>query len=80
MKNFRLVATFTYPHEYLVLKFLLEKEDIPFVFENETMVDISPFYSNALGGIRLLVPEAYVEYVIELINDLNAPSSPLRVV
>ncbi|THD69305.1 DUF2007 domain-containing protein [Robertkochia marina] len=80
MKNFRLVATFTYPHEYLVLKFLLEKEDIPFVFENETMVGISPFYSNALGGIRLLVPEAYVEYVIELINDLNAPSSPLRVV
>lgn len=80
MKNFRLVATFTYPHEYMVLKFLLEKEDIPFVFENETMVGISPFYSNALGGIRLLVPEAYVDYVIELINDLNAPPSPLRVV
>ena len=64
----------------MVLKFLLEKEDIPFFFENETMVGISPFYSNALGGIRLLVPEAYVDYVIELINDLNAPSSPLRVV
>lgn len=80
MRNFKLVATFTYPHEYLVLKFLLEKENVPFVFENETMIGISPFYSNALGGIRLLVPEAYVDYVTELINDLDAPSSPLRVV
>ena len=80
MKNFKLIATFTYPHEYLVLKFLLQKEEIPFVFENETMIGISPFYSNALGGIRLLVPEPYAEYVRELINDLDAPSSPLQVV
>ena len=80
MRNFQLIATFTYPHEYMVLKFLLQKEEIPFIFENETMIGISPFYSNALGGIRLLVPPAYAEYVLELINDLNAPGSPLRVV
>ncbi|WP_224488137.1 DUF2007 domain-containing protein [Robertkochia flava] len=80
MQNFKHIATFTYPHEYLVLKFLMEEENVPFVFENETMIGISPFYSNALGGIRLLVHIDYATYVTELINNLNTPPSNLRVV
>lgn len=80
MRHFKHIATFTYPHEYLVLKFLLEEENIPFVFENETMIGISPFYSNALGGIRLLVHRDYYEYVKELINDLDTPPTHLTVV
>lgn len=50
MKDFAVVATFTYPHEYAVLKSLLEKEAIPHIFENETMVSVSPFYSQAIGA------------------------------
>ena len=80
MRNFILIATYTYPHEYLVLRFILEKEGIPFVFENETMIGISPFYSNALGGIRLLVHEDYAEYVRELIQELDRPGSHLHIV
>ncbi|WP_224485351.1 DUF2007 domain-containing protein [Robertkochia aurantiaca] len=80
MKNFVVVATYTYPHEYLVLKNILEEENIPFVFENETMIGISPFYSNALGGIRLKVHADYAAYVTEVINNLNNPDSHLRIV
>lgn len=80
MIHFQHIATFTYPHEYMVLRFIMEEEEIPYVFENETMIGISPFYSNALGGIRLLVHKDYAKYVSELINDLEDPASHLRVV
>ena len=78
MENFTIAATFTYPHEYAVLKLLLEKENIPHVFENETMVHVSPFYSNAIGGIKLKVHKEDYETVKKLIDRLNA--GDLRVV
>ncbi|MCM5662266.1 DUF2007 domain-containing protein [Galbibacter mesophilus] len=80
MKNFVLVATYTYSHEYMVLKFLLKDEDIPFFFENETMIGISPFYSNAIGGIKLYVHKEYANYVKEVIKDLDKPDSHLKIV
>ncbi|TRZ46459.1 DUF2007 domain-containing protein [Robertkochia solimangrovi] len=80
MKHFVTIATFTYPHEYLVLKLILDEEHIPYFFLNETMVAISPFYSNALGGIKLRVHKDYAAYVTELINELNTPDSPLHIV
>ncbi|QLE01115.1 DUF2007 domain-containing protein [Galbibacter sp. BG1] len=80
MKNFVLVATYTYSHEYIVLKFLLQDEDIPFFFENETIIGISPFYSNAIGGIKLYVHIDYETYVKELIKDLDRPDSHLKIV
>ncbi|MCF8713605.1 DUF2007 domain-containing protein [Joostella atrarenae] len=80
MKNFVLVATYTYPHEYLVLKYLLIDEEIPFFFENETMIGISPFYSNALGGIKLRVHVDYADYVKELIKELDTPDTNLKIV
>ncbi len=55
MKDFVTLAIFTYPHEYAVLKLLLEQEGIQHFFQNETMVGVFPFYSNALGGIHLKV-------------------------
>lgn len=55
MTNFVKIAAFTYPHEYVVLKLLLEQEQIRFFFQNETVIGIVPFYSNALGGIFLKV-------------------------
>lgn len=80
MKDFVLVATFTYPHEYIVLKTILSEEGIRFTFENETMVAITPFYSNALGGIRLKVHQDDVKATIEIIENLDQKDSPLRIV
>ncbi len=55
MINFIKIAAFTYPHEYAVLKLVLEQNEIRFFFQNETVIGIIPFYSNALGGIFLKV-------------------------
>ncbi|NAS30930.1 DUF2007 domain-containing protein [Flavobacteriaceae bacterium R38] len=80
MKNFIEVAVFTYPYEYIVLKSILEEKGIKYVFENETMVAITPFYSNALGGIKLKVHRDDAKATIKIIEDLEQNNSNLRIV
>jgi len=80
MKDYITIARFTYQHEYSVLKHLLLEADIPFFFKNETMVSITPFYSNALGGIELVVhPDAKNE-AIAIIEKLDRERESLRIV
>ena len=55
MEHFVTAAVFTYPHEVTVLKLLLQEADIHFYIENETMTEVFPFYSQALGGLRVKV-------------------------
>lgn len=80
MKDFITLAIFTYPHEYSVLKLLLEQEGIQHFFQNETMVGVFPFYSNALGGIHLKVHHLDKERAQEIIDSFNNTSSPLKIV
>ncbi|WP_103069091.1 putative signal transducing protein [Aquimarina sediminis] len=79
MKDFITIKTYTYPFEYAILKLLLDQEGISYFFENETMIGVFPFYSNALGGINLKVHEKDKEKVLQIINDLNI-NSHLRIV
>lgn len=78
MKQFITLSTFTYQHEYSVLKLLLEQEQIRFFFENETMIGVFPFYSHALGGIRLKVHPKDYDKALRVLNSFKA--SPLRIV
>ena len=71
MKDFITIARFTYPSEYAVLKLLLERIEIDFVFLNETAINVLPFHSNAFGGIRLQVHKKDKEKTIKIINDLD---------
>lgn len=62
MLNYIKIATFTYAHEYSILQHLLEQESVRFYFQNETVLGVLPFYSNAMGGIFLKVhPEDVLE-------------------
>ena len=79
MQDFITVATYTYPHEYTILKLLLDQESISYFFQNETMIGVFPFYSNALGGIKLQVHPKDKERVLQIIDDLDY-NSPLRIV
>ncbi|WP_106793689.1 hypothetical protein [Aquimarina sp. Aq78] len=79
MKDFITIKTYTYPFEYAILKLLLDREGISYFFENETMVGVFPFYSNALGGINLKVHQRDKNKVLQIINDLNTDSH-LRIV
>ena len=74
MKNYKVIAVFTYPSEYAVLQHLLQQQGVRFIFQNETMVSVLPFHSNAVGGIRLLVHIDDVEKATEILNNLNDPS------
>ena len=80
MKNYHTLAIFTFPHEYAILKLLFDQEHIRYIFENETMVGVFPFYSNALGGIHLKVHESDIERAKEILDSFNRSSSPLKIV
>lgn len=80
MKDFITLTVFTYPHEYSVLKLLLERGEIQFYFENETTVGVFPFYSNALGGILLKVHRLDIERAKEILESFYNYPSPLKIV
>jgi hypothetical protein len=71
MKNFVVAAVFTYSYEFAVLRLILEQKSISHFFQNETMLNILPFHSHALGGIRLLVHPDDLEEVLQIIDDLK---------
>ena len=75
MEDFITVARFTFPSDYAVLELLLQREEIRYVFLNETVINILPFHSNAFGGIRLQVHQNDEEQTIKIINDLGKSTS-----
>lgn len=74
MTHFKTIAIFQYPAEYAVLKLLFDQEEIRYVFMNETMISVFPFYSNAFGGIQLQVHLEDIEDANEIIKNLDHPS------
>ena len=68
MEHYETIAIFTYQSEYAVLRLLLEQENIRFVFQNETMISVLPFHSNALGGIRLKVHQEDKELALQVLD------------
>jgi len=75
MTEFVTVAVFDYPHEITVLKHLLDQSELQYFFENETMMNIVPMYSQALGGIKLKVHPNDVETVQEILKNLEGDSN-----
>jgi hypothetical protein len=72
MEEFKTIAIFNYTHEIVVLKHRLEQAEIQYYFENETMSSVVPFYSNALGGIRLKIHPNDFERVQTILDELNS--------
>ena len=75
MKHFKTIAIFQYPAEYAVLQLLFDQAEIRYIFQNETMISVFPFYSNAIGGIRLQVHIDDIEEAAEIIKNLDHPSN-----
>lgn len=79
MKDFKTLAIFTYPHEYAVLKLILDQENIEYFFQNEATVSIIPLSAHAFGGIQLRVHALDVEKTKEILRSFNDTSSPLKI-
>ena len=71
MKDLKTIAIFTFASEYTVLKHLLEQANLRFIFQNEMMVSVLPFHSNAVGGIRLKVHVDDIKKANKIIKDLK---------
>lgn len=72
MENFKTIAIFNFPNEIVVLKHILNQEGITYFFENENTISIVPFYTNALGGIKLKVHINDFEKVQEILDNLKS--------
>jgi hypothetical protein len=55
MKNWTIILTFSYPHEAHLVKTKLEFEGIEVLITDELTAQANPFYSNAIGGVKLKV-------------------------
>lgn len=75
MENFITIAIFNYTHEIEILKHRLNIEGVSYYFENEATASIAPFYSIALGGIKLKIHPNDRELVNKILDDLNNKSN-----
>jgi hypothetical protein len=71
MTEFIMIATFNFAHEVMILKTILDREGIPYLFQNENLVSIDPFASIAYGGIQLKIHPNDIEAVQTILDDLN---------
>lgn len=69
------IASYTYAYQYAVIQHLLELAEIRYVFQNETVLGILPFYANALGGIILKVHPDDVLQAKEIIERHKSQSN-----
>ena len=71
MTEFITIATFNFAHEIAILKSILEREEIPHLFQNENLVSIDPLASIAYGGIKLKIHPNDKETVQTILDNLN---------
>jgi hypothetical protein len=71
MTEFVTIATFTFSHEIMVLKTILNREGIPYLFQNENLVSSDPMASFAYGGFNLKIHPNDTEVVQHILDDLN---------
>jgi hypothetical protein len=67
--NYITVLTFTYPYEIAIVRGRLESDGIECFVQDELTVQVHPFYSNAIGGIKLQVKESDLKQTIEILKD-----------
>ena len=71
--DFITIKTFTYPHEAAVLFSKLESEGIECFLKDELTTQINPFYSNAIGGVKLQVRVNDFERASQILTDGGYP-------
>ena len=55
-------------HEAHFVKSVLESEGIKVLIPDEHTLGLQPFYANALGGVRVLVPSGQLKRATELLE------------
>jgi hypothetical protein len=71
MTEFVTITTFNFVHEISILKTILDREGIAYLFQNENLVSIDPLASLAYGGIQLKIHPKDIETVQTILDNLN---------
>ena len=69
MDDLKTLISFTYPHEAHMAKGYLESNGIESILKDEMTVSVNNFYSNAVGGVKLLVQNSDYDNGIRLLKD-----------
>ncbi len=72
--QFTRIASYTNPHEAEVVRGLLQDHGIEAILQDNMSVHMNWLYSNAIGGVKLLVP-ADQEAMAREILELGAPDA-----
>lgn len=62
------VASFSLPYEAQLARSKLESEGIPAFVADEHTINMQWLYSNALGGVRVLVPDSCAETARDILR------------
>ncbi|GAB6262428.1 putative signal transducing protein [Photobacterium sp. R1] len=62
------VARFSFPHEAHIAKASLDSAGIESYIVDEHTVNTQWLYSNAIGGVRLMVAEGHAEEAVQILN------------
>jgi hypothetical protein len=63
------VSRYSFPYEAHIAKSRLDTEGIPAFIADEHTINMQWLYSNALGGVRLQVPEPFAEKALQVLNE-----------
>jgi len=63
------IRSYSFHNESLIDKAKLESAGIPCMLVDENTILVQPFYSNAIGGIKLQVNESDVEQALQVLTD-----------
>jgi len=69
LNKFVTIKTFTYATDVAIIRGRLESEGIECFAQDELTVQANPFYSNAIGGVKLQVREHDVRKAIEILEE-----------
>lgn len=67
MENWIEIISFTLPQDAYLVKGRLESEGIDIILKDELTAQVYNFYSNAIGGVKLLVKESDYEKAHEIL-------------
>lgn len=70
-EKFTLLRRFQYSSEATIYGGKLESQGIEVFLRDQFTIDSNPFYSNALGGIRMFVKTEDFERANQILNDVN---------
>jgi len=69
MDDFKKLITFIYPHEAHLAKSYLEANGVKTYVKDELTVQVNNFYSNAIGGVKLMIKDSDYETGLQLLKD-----------